>query len=147
LETLTLEVGMTDTLTTTQRSHCMSQVKDRDTEPEIILRRWLWSKGFRYRLYSKKLPGKPDIVFSSRKKVIFVHGCFWHKHDCGHFSWPKSNAEFWEKKIQGTIKRDRNNVKAITQAGWKSLVVWECELKKGVSLHLQKKITLFLDDV
>jgi len=122
----------------------MSQVKGRNTKPEITLRRWLWSNGFRYRLYSKKLPGKPDIVFPGKKKVIFVHGCFWHKHDCGHFSSPKSNAEFWEKKIQGTVTRDRNNAKAITQAGWKSFVVWECELKKGVSPHLQTKILQFL---
>ena len=137
---------MPDTLTTTQRSHCMARVKGRNTKPELILRRWLWSAGFRYRLYSKKIAGKPDIVFPGRKKVIFVHGCFWHKHNCGHFSWPKSNAEFWKKKIQGNLKRDRNNAKAIIQIGWQSLVVWECELKKGISRCLQKKITRFLDD-
>jgi DNA mismatch endonuclease (patch repair protein) len=125
----------------------MSQVKGRNTKPEIILRRWLWSSGFRYRLHSKKLPGKPDIVFPGRKKVIFVHGCFWHKHDCGHFSLPKSNTEFWKKKILGNVKRDRNNIKAIVQTGWKPFVVWECELKKGVPPHLQKKIIRFLDGV
>ena len=138
---------MPDTLTTAQRRHCMSQVKGRNTEPEIVLRRWLWSKGFRYRLHATKLPGKPDIVFPGKKKVIFVHGCFWHKHDCGHFSWPKSNAEFWKKKIQGNVKRDRRNAKAIIQAGWKSFAVWECELKKEVSQHLQKKVIQFLDEV
>jgi len=124
----------------------MSQVKGRNTKPEIILRHRLWSKGFRYRLHSKNIPGKPDIVFPGKKKVIFVHGCFWHKHNCGHFSWPKSNAEFWKKKIRVNVQRDRNNAKVIIQFGWQSLVVWECELTRGFSQRLQKKIVQFLDN-
>jgi DNA mismatch endonuclease (patch repair protein) len=125
----------------------MSKVRGKNTTPEMVLRHWLWSEGYRYRLYSKKLPGKPDIVFPGRKKVIFVHGCFWHKHKCDHFTWPKTNVEFWERKINGNLHRDRINRKQLRKFGWKSLIVWECELKKGVSQHLQKKIIRFLDEV
>ena len=138
---------MPDTLTPSQRSLCMSKVKGKNTTPEMALRRWLWSEGYRYRLHSKRLPGKPDIVFPGRKKVIFVHGCFWHKHKCAHFTWPKTNAEFWEKKINGNLQRDRINQKQLRKAGWESLVVWECKLKKGISQQLQKKIIRFLDGI
>jgi DNA mismatch endonuclease (patch repair protein) len=136
---------MPDTLTPSQRRHCMSKVKGKNTAPEMVLRRWLWSKGYRYRLHVARLSGKPDIVFSERKKVIFIHGCFWHKHHCGHFSFPKTNSEFWKKKIIGNVERDRNNEKILSETGWKFLIVWECEMKKGISQDLQQKILFFLE--
>ena len=123
----------------------MSRIKGKNTKPEMIVRQWLWQNGYRYRLHRKDLPGKPDIVFAGRRKVIFVHGCFWHKHDCKYFKWPKSNAEFWRRKIEGNVRRDTDNYAALTATGWDYLVVWECEIKGKKLEPLWDMITAFLN--
>ena len=112
------------------RSKNMSAIKSKNTKPELKVRSFLFSKGLRYRINVAKLPGKPDLVFPKYRTVIFVQGCFWHKHDCGRFHWPKSNVEYWEKKINGNVQRDMVNQKHLTDMGWQVLTVWECELKK-----------------
>jgi DNA mismatch endonuclease, patch repair protein len=112
-----------------KRSYNMSRIRGKNTRPEITVRKWLWSNGYRYRLRCKALPCKPDIVFPGRMKAIFIHGCFWHRHDCRYFQWPKTNAEFWKKKIDGNVLRDQKNYDSLTGRGWQYLLLWECELK------------------
>ena len=113
------------------RSYNMSRVKGKDTKPEEIVRKYLFSQGFRYRKNDKRLPGKPDIVLPKYKTVIFVKGCFWHKHEgCKYFVWPKSNSEFWKEKIESNIVRDKKQYEELKNAGWHVIIVWECELKK-----------------
>lgn len=112
------------------RSFNMSQIRSVNTKPEEIVRKYLFSKGLRYRKNDKRLPGKPDIVLPKYKTVVFVNGCFWHKHDCGRFHWPQSNPEYWRKKILRNVERDEENLKKLNELGWKVIVVWECELKK-----------------
>lgn len=128
----------------TQRSFNMSRVKDKNTRPEKIIRQLLWSNGYRYRLHRKNLPGRPDIVFSGRKKALFVHGCFWHRHDCQYFKWPRTNAEFWKKKIDDTVVRDTSNYGLLVESGWRYLVIWECETKRKDFVDLWNKIEAFL---
>lgn len=116
------------------RSYNMSRIRGKDTAPEILLRRTLHRAGFRYRLHVKDLPGKPDLVFPSRRTVIFVHGCYWHRHNCRYGRVrAKTNAAFWEKKIRGNVERDRKHVAALRHAGWRVLTVWECEREKGAT--------------
>lgn len=112
-----------------QRSYNMSKIKSKDTKPELLIRKWLWANGYRYRLHYKKLPGRPDIVFPGRKKVIFIHGCFWHKHECRYFKWPNSNAKFWREKIEGNVQRDQKNFVSLVAFDWVYLIVWECVFK------------------
>lgn len=115
------------------RSFNMSKIKGKDTKPEEIVRKYLFQQGFRYRKNDKKLPGKPDIVLPKYKTVIFVNGCFWHKHEgCKYFVWPKSNQSFWREKIENTVKRDQKNNELLIKMGWHVIVVWECELKNSV---------------
>ncbi len=128
-----------------QRSYNMSRIKGKDTKPELAVRQWLWHNGYRYRLYKKNLPGKPDIVFAGRKKVIFVNGCFWHKHDCKYFKWPKNNAVFWKKKIGDNDLRDKKNYKVLRKAGWDHLVIWECETKKDNLESLWEQLITFIN--
>jgi len=107
------------------------------------VRKWLWANGYRYRLHYKNLPGKPDIVFPGRKKVIFVHGCFWHRHDCRYFKWPASNAEFWRNKIEGNVLRDQKNFSVLAASDWVYLIVWECifrDVKKADLFETLEKI-------
>ena len=112
------------------RSYNMSRIKNKNTKPEEIVRKFLFSNGFRYRQNDKRLPGHPDIVLPKYKTVIFVNGCFWHGHEgCKYFVWPKSNEEFWRKKIGSNIERDEKNVSALEQLGWRVLIIWECDLK------------------
>lgn len=112
------------------RSYNMSRIKGKNTKPEEIVRKYLFSKGFRYRKNYKTLPGKPDIVLPKYKTVVFVNGCFWHKHDgCKYFKWPKTNAEFWREKIETNIIRDSQQYAELKQLGYKVLIVWECQLK------------------
>lgn len=113
------------------RSYNMSRIKGKDTKPEMIVRRYLFSQGFRYRLHYKRLPGKPDIVLPKYRTVIFVHGCFWHGHEgCKYFVLPKTRREWWRKKIETTKEKDDNNSCAIRNQNWKIITVYECELKK-----------------
>ncbi|MBU3806616.1 MAG: very short patch repair endonuclease [Candidatus Fournierella pullistercoris] len=112
------------------RSMNMSRIRSTNSMPEEIVRKYLFSKGFRYRKNVKKLPGCPDIVLPKYKTVIFVNGCFWHKHDCPRFVWPSSNQDYWIPKIQRNIERDRLNAAELQKKGWHIITVWECELKK-----------------
>ena len=114
------------------RSRNMSRIRSTDNKPEEIVRKFLFSQGFRYRKNDKKLPGKPDIVLPKYRTVIFVNGCFWHKHDCPRFVWPSSNQDYWRPKIFGNVERDKKNVGQLRSQGWNVIVVWECELKKAV---------------
>lgn len=115
----------------------MARVKVKDTAPEVRLRSVLHRQGFRFRLNRKDLPGKPDIVLPKYKAVIFVHGCFWHGHDCKRGQRPKTNEEFWNKKIDGNMNRDELNVMKLKGLGWRVLIVWECEIKNNESLLLR----------
>lgn len=121
---------MADNLTPETRSYNMSRIRSKDTKPEEVIRKHLFSKGFRYRKNVKKLPGQPDIVLPKYKAIVFVHGCFWHMHDCGSFRWPSTNQEYWEKKIRRNVERDIYNEKTLKASGWNVITVWECELKK-----------------
>lgn len=121
----------------------MSRVRAKDTRPEMLVRRLVHSVGYRYRLHGAKLPGKPDLVFASRRKVIFVHGCFWHRHDhCALARMPKSNQDFWMAKLEGNKKRDAITYRRLREMGWDVLVVWECELRDLD--EVQRRITHFL---
>ncbi len=120
----------TDIFTAKKRSEIMRAVKARDTGPEIALRKALFAKGFRYRINVRTLPGKPDIVFAARRSVIFVHGCFWHGHNCARGARvPKSNAAYWRKKIAGNVNRDHAAIAALQRHGWRVKISWECDLK------------------
>ena len=114
------------------RSYNMSMIKSTETKPEEMVRKYLFSKGLRYRKNVKTLPGKPDIVLPRYKTVVFVNGCFWHGHDkCKYFVMPKSNVEFWQKKISRTIIRDNETYEKLADLGWNVLTIWECQLKKN----------------
>lgn len=122
---------MADKHTPEQRRFNMQQIKGKNTKPEMLLRKILFSKGYRYRINSKNLQGKPDIVLKKYNTVIFVHGCFWHGHkNCKYFVIPKTRTAFWTEKINTNIKRDQNNVESLLNLGWNVITVWECELKK-----------------
>lgn len=125
-------LAMADNHTKEVRSKNMSHIRSKNTKPEEIVRKHLFSLGFRYRKNDKRLPGAPDIVLPKYKTVIFVNGCFWHKHDCKRFAWPSSNEDYWRPKILGNAARDQHNYELLRSMGWKVLVVWECELKKNV---------------
>ena len=112
------------------RSKHMSHIRSTNTKPEEIVRKYLFSKGFRYRKNVRALPGCPDIVLPKYKTVIFVNGCFWHKHDCPRFVWPSSNEDYWRPKIQRNVERDQHNMDSLRSDGWKVIIIWECELKK-----------------
>jgi DNA mismatch endonuclease (patch repair protein) len=132
-----------DTLTPDARSERMGRVRNKDTKPELTVRRLVYSMGYRYRLHSRTLPGHPDLVFASRHKAIFVNGCFWHRHDgCPLTRWPKSRLDFWVPKLEGNRQRDVRNHRKLTDMGWDILVVWECELRDRESLA--SRLTDFL---
>lgn len=129
-----------------KRSFNMSKIRSKNTKPEILVRKWLWKNNYRYRLYASDLPGKPDIVFRSRKAVIFVHGCFWHQHGCKYSSAPKSHQDFWIKKFELNIKRDKKNIENLLNQGWQVLILWECEIKKWED-EAEPKLKSFLDNI
>lgn len=114
------------------RSKNMSHIRSTNSGPEEIVRKYLFAKGLRYRKNVRTFPGCPDIVLPKFHTVIFVNGCFWHKHDCGRFVWPSSNIEYWIPKIHRNVERDTANYKKLKDMGWKVLIVWECELKKNI---------------
>ncbi len=121
---------MTDIKSKTDRSINMSRIRGEDTKPEIITRKYLHSRGLRFRLHKKELPGKPDIVLSKYRVVIFVNGCFWHAHEgCKDFVWPRTNQNFWKKKIESNINRDKSNYALLNELGWRVITVWECQIK------------------
>lgn len=119
-----------DVFTPEERARVMAAVKGQNTKPEMIVRRLAHALGYRFRLHRKDLPGKPDLVFPGRRKVIFVHGCFWHGHDCARGArQPKQNAEYWRAKIGRNVERDAANLAALEALDWQVLVIWECEMK------------------
>lgn len=127
----------------TVRRRTMRAVKSKDTAPEMTVRRITHAMGYRYRLHSKKLPGKPDLVFPSRRKVIFVNGCFWHGHACIRGArTPKTNRDYWLPKIARNKARDKVSIKALSEAQWSALTIWECEI--GKASNLRKRISRFL---
>lgn len=124
---------MPDKLTPQQRHYCMSRIRGKATKPELLVRHWLWSHGYRYRLNVKSVPGKPDIVLRKYRTAIFVNGCFWHGHEsCSNYVIPKSNTEFWLTKIEHNKERDQKEYKVLEEAGWHVIVIWECQLKKTI---------------
>ena len=125
----------------------MSRIKGKNTKPEEIVRKYLFSQGFRYRKNDPKLPGKPDIVLPKYRTVVFVNGCFWHQHDCRFFVWPKSNAVFWNNKIKSNTERDIRNYKLLQEKGWNTIVIWECELKKEKRLETLEKLSRKLNEM
>ena len=137
---------MSDVHSAAQRSFNMSRIKSRDTKPELIVRSLVHRMGFRFRLHRKDLPGKPDIVLPSHRKIIFVHGCFWHSHRCrfGRVS-PATNSEFWTTKRGETAKRDRRNLRKLRRDGWTVLVVWECWIRQLDDV-LIPKLAAFLQE-
>ena len=138
------QTDMTDTLTPRQRTKTMRAVKGKDTKPELRVRRMLHALGYRYRLHRRDLPGAPDLVFPGRKKVIFVHGCFWHGHDCKHGrNRPASNRSYWTPKLDRNVARDQSNQAKLRELGWAVMVLWECELADEAAL--KKRVVGFLD--
>ena len=133
-----------DNLSRSERSEIMARVRSTDTRPEMLVRKLVFGLGYRYRLHVKSLPGTPDIVFKKRSKVIFVHGCFWHRHaGCALARLPKSRLDFWLPKLEGNKRRDEKNKRELRRMGWKILTVWECELKKPA--RLADRVRRFLD--
>ena len=120
---------MPDVVDPKTRSRMMSGIRGKDTQPELVLRRALHRRGFRYRLHVTSLPGKPDMVFPKQRAIIQVHGCFWHLHNCHLFKWPSSRVAFWRSKITRNSEKDAETFYALTQAGWRILTVWECAFK------------------
>jgi DNA mismatch endonuclease (patch repair protein) len=129
---------MPDVLTHEQRHLNMSRIRAKNTKPEMLVRRGLHARGLRYRLHQRKLPGCPDLVFSHFKAVVFVHGCFWHGHECHLFKAPETRTAFWLKKISGNRERDKRAVEALREQEWRVLTVWECALRGSGRPHLQK---------
>ncbi len=136
---------MTDVHTPLQRSKNMAAIKSKNTSPELRVRSCLHRMGFRFSLHRRELPGRPDIVLRTRKKVIFVHGCFWHMHTCRHGRVkPASNAAFWHKKRSGNVERDRRNQRELRKLGWGVLTIWECSISDEDKL--KSKLAKFLED-
>lgn len=134
---------MTDHIDTEARSRLMSRVRSKNTRPEMALRRALHAQGYRYRVHRKDLPGSPDIVFPARKRVVFVHGCFWHRHaGCKLSSTPKSNVEFWTRKFEANVARDLRNQRELEQMGWQVFVIWQCQIRD--INRAVKKVSAFL---
>lgn len=118
-----------DPLTEKERSERMSRIRSSNTKPELIVRRLVYHSGFRYRKNVMDLPGHPDLVFKTRRKIIFVHGCFWHQHGCGHYLMPKSRTEYWLPKLEKNVARDKQILSKLVGNGWEVLIIWECEIK------------------
>ena len=133
-----------DTVAPQRRSEMMSRVRGWDTKPELVVRRLAHGMGYRYRLHVGNLPGRPDLVFPSLRKIVFVHGCFWHQHGCKRSARPTSNIAFWEEKLDRNLARDRASSAALKREGWKVLVVWECAIKD--KQKLERKLRRFLRD-
>ena len=135
---------MVDSVDPTRRSEIMGRVRNKDTKPEMIVRRITHGLGYRYRLHYGKLPGRPDLVFPSRRKVIFVHGCFWHRHKgCRRATIPKTRTDSWIEKFEKNVARDRRVLSQLKKQGWKVLVIWECQTFKAD--RLEKRVRSFLE--
>jgi len=132
---------MADIVSPSVRSRMMSGIRGKNTRPEILVRKALHALGYRYRLHDKMLPGKPDIVLRKYNAVIFIHGCFWHGHDCHLFKWPKTREDFWKEKIEGNRENDRKIREKLFDKGWRILEIWECSLKGRTSRSLYEVIS------
>ena len=133
-----------DTLSPEERSKTMARVRSKNMRPELLVRKLVFALGYRYRLHVRDLPGTPDLVFCSQKRVIFVHGCFWHRHaNCALARMPKSRVDFWTQKLEGNRERDEKNNLALAREGWNILTIWECQQKD--TAHLEGRIRRFLD--
>ena len=133
---------MTDSISVERRSQIMALVGSKDTKPELLIRKGLHARGFRYRLHVKELPGKPDLVFPRYKSVILINGCFWHGHSCQLYRFPKSNTNYWKQKIARNIERDTSNRQSLHDEGWRVLTIWECALKGREKLELEQVVAL-----
>ena len=111
------------------RSFNMSRIRAKDTQPELAIRRWLWTNGYRYRLHRKNLAGKPDITLARYKAVLFIHGCFWHRHGCQLTTTPSSRQDFWLAKFRENVNRDRGNIRKLREDGWRVMIIWECSIR------------------
>lgn len=136
---------MADVVSPEVRSRMMSGIRGKDTKPEMIVRRGLHARGFRFLLHDRRLPGRPDLVLPKYRTVIFVHGCFWHGHGCHLFKWPKTRGLFWRAKIEANQSRDARALALLQDAGWRPLVVWECELKSQPEDSIQKNLESLSD--
>lgn len=137
---------MSDVLTPQQRHRCMSHIRSKATKPEMLVRRWLWSHGYRYRLNVKSVPGKPDIVMRKYRTAIFVNGCFWHGHEgCKQFVLPKTNTAFWQAKIDRNRERDRQNATLLRSNGWQVITLWACSLTKDKLENTMQQVSIALN--
>lgn len=133
---------MADVHSKEQRSYNMSRIRSKDTKPEIEVRKYLFSKGFRYRLHVKNLPGKPDIILPKYKTAIFINGCFWHGHEaCKYYVVPKTRTEWWLNKINNNIRKDLNALQLFREKGWQVITVWECQIKKNIKEATLKNLS------
>ncbi|MFA5296365.1 MAG: very short patch repair endonuclease [Methanoregulaceae archaeon] len=144
---------MVDTRTKEQRHKIMAAVRSKDTQPELLVRKYLWAHGIRYRLHLKSLPGTPDIVIPKLKIVIFVHGCFWHGHEsCSLGRLPKSHLDYWKEKIEKNKNRDRKSLKQLKEMGWRVIIIWNCQLRTNKNARISlpkilKEITILSEGV
>ena len=116
-----------------KRSFNMSRIKGKDTRPELVIRKWLWANGYRYRLFRRDLAGRPDITLARYKAAIFVHGCFWHRHGCRLTATPKTRASFWHAKFEQNVERDKRNIEELLKDGWRVMIIWECSIRNKAS--------------
>lgn len=128
---------MADIVDSKTRSRLMAGIGTKNTKPEMIVRQLLFGLGYRYRLHRKDLPGKPDLVLPCYKIAVLVNGCFWHRHECELFKWPKSNRQFWKKKLLGNVERDQRSHKSLNELGWHVMIVWECATKNKSTAQLE----------
>jgi DNA mismatch endonuclease, patch repair protein len=131
-------------MTKSQRSELMSRIRGKHTGPELLVRRLVHGLGYRYRLHVRNLPGTPDLAFASRKKAILVHGCFWHRHNCGMAATPKTRPDFWKRKFVDNVRRDKRATRGLSRMGWSTMVVWECQTSSSMT-DLGRRIQEFLD--
>lgn len=137
-----------DKLTKEQRHRCMSAIRGKNTKPEIVVRKFLFGRGFRYRLNHPRLPGHPDIVLRKYRTVIFVNGCFWHGHDnCKYYRLPKTNVDFWRKKVERNKKRDVEEQRQLAAMGWHCITIWECQLKPKVRAQTLESLAFTLNHI
>ena len=136
---------MADVVDSKTRSLMMSGIRSKNTKPELLIRKGLHARGFRFRLHDKLLPGKPDLVLPKYSAVIFVHGCFWHRHDCHLFKWPKTRRDFWHKKLLRNQEKDVESYASLKKDGWYILTIWECALKGRTRKPLDKVLDMAAD--
>lgn len=134
-----------DTISREQRSRTMSRIRSKNTKPELLVRRFLYANGFRYRVNVRTLPGSPDIVLKKYRTVIFIHGCFWHSHSCQQGRLPQTNVDFWTRKLTRNKERDSDVREKLRQLGWKTMIVWECQLKPAVCQQTLQEVVYLLN--